>query len=226
VRTRTTTAQWASGPGATVLTAAEVLLAVGAVLLDLLLPTLVLLAMAAVSLLGRRERWATLGVTRPTGGLRLVLAMLAAAVLWTAATVALFLPVVEHLSGRRQDTSDFTAVEGDLGTLVVMLLLSWTLAAVGEEVAYRGYLLTRVRQLLGGSTAGLVLSVLVTSLVFGLAHTEQGVVGVALASIDGAFYAVLRMHFGTIWAPVLAHGFINSIGLTTFYLVGPVTGLW
>ena len=215
-----------AGPWAVALAAAEVALAVAVVLLDLLLPTLVLLAMASVSLVLRRERWHTLGVESPTGGLRLVLTMLVAAVLWTGVHLVLFLPVAEHLSGQQQDTSEFTALEGDLGTLAVMLLLSWTLAAVGEEVAYRGYLLTRVRQVLGGSTAGVVVSVLATSVVFGLAHTEQGVVGVTLATIDGLAYCALRLRYGTVWAPVLAHGFLNMIGLTSFYLVGPVTGLW
>lgn len=214
------------GLRARVLVAAEVLLAVAAVLLDLLVPTLVLLALATVSLLVRREHLPSLGITRPARGLRLVVTMLVLAVLWTVVHLVLFMPVAERLSGQQQDTGDFTSLQGDPGTLALLLLLSWTLAAVGEEVAYRGYLLTRVRQLLGGSTAGLVVSVLLTSVVFGLAHTEQGAVGISLATIDGIVFCVLRLHYRTIWAPVLMHGFSNTIGLTAFYLVGPVTGLW
>ena len=152
--------------------------------------------------------------------------MFVVAVVWTVAHLVLFMPVVERLTGQTQDTGDFTALEGDPGTLALLLLLSWTLAAVGEEVAYRGYLLTRVRQLLGGSVAGLVVSVLLTSLVFGLAHTEQGAVGVCLATINGIAYAVLRLRLRTIWASVLMHGFSNTIGLTAYFFVGPVTGLW
>jgi membrane protease YdiL (CAAX protease family) len=38
--------------------------------------------------------------------------------------------------------------------------------------------------------------------------------------------AWLRLHYRTLWAPVLAHGFNNTIGLVTFFLVGPVHGLW
>jgi hypothetical protein len=29
-----------------------------------------------------------------------------------------------------------------------------------------------------------------------------------------------------VWAPVLAHGFNNTIGFVAFYAVGPVYGLW
>jgi membrane protease YdiL (CAAX protease family) len=37
---------------------------------------------------------------------------------------------------------------------------------------------------------------------------------------------VLRMRYRTLWAPVLAHGFNNSIGLTAYFLAGPMYGLW
>jgi membrane protease YdiL (CAAX protease family) len=103
---------------------------------------------------------------------------------------------------------------------------SWTLAAVGEEVAYRGYLLTRLRQLLPAGIAGSVAAVTVASLLFGLAHAEQGLVGVAVTTLDAAYFAVLRYRFATLWASVLAHGLNNTIGLVGFYLVGPVYGLW
>jgi hypothetical protein len=29
-----------------------------------------------------------------------------------------------------------------------------------------------------------------------------------------------------LWAAVLAHGFNNTIGLVTFFFVGPIYGLW
>lgn len=30
----------------------------------------------------------------------------------------------------------------------------------------------------------------------------------------------------SLWAAVLAHGLANTIGLVTFFLVGPLYGLW
>jgi len=65
-----------------------------------------------------------------------------------------------------------------------------------------------------------------SSMVFALAHTEQGLVGMALTFIDAVLFAGLRIWFGTLWAPVLAHGMNNTLGLTTYYLIGPVYGLW
>ena len=36
------------------------------------------------------------------------------------------------------------------------------------------------------------------------------------------YFSALRWRFRTLWAAVLAHGFNNTIGLVTFFLVGPI----
>jgi membrane protease YdiL (CAAX protease family) len=132
--------------------AIEVALAVAAVLLDLFLPSLVLVALAAVSLLVRREHLATLGVHRLAHPARSALQILAVVVGWTVLQLALLMPLAEHLTGQRQDVSQFTEVEGNLTLLLTMLALSWTLAAIVEELAFRGYLLTRLTELFSGGT--------------------------------------------------------------------------
>ena len=106
-----------------------------------------------------------------------------------------------------------------------MLLLSWTLAAVGEEFAFRGYVQTRIREVLPGSL-GVLIAVLLSSALFGLLHTEQGAIGVALTTIDAIYFSVLRYRFHTLWAAILAHGFNNTIGMVSFYIAGPFYGLW
>ena len=152
--------------------------------------------------------------------------MLVFAAGWSLVQLAVFIPVANHASGREQDLSDFSSLEGDLGKLVILLALSWTLAAVGEELAYRGYLQTRIAQLFGSRRAGLVVGVLASSVLFGIAHTEQGLVGVVIVTIDGIAFSVVRHHYRTLWASVLAHGFNNTIGFVAFFLVGPIHGFW
>jgi uncharacterized protein len=208
-----------------VLAAVEAGAAAVTVVLDLLLPTLVLLAIAALSLLVRRERLGSLGLHRKGGG-DLVLKMLGFAALWSVFQLGVTMPVANHLSGEEQDLSAFDGLEGDLGMLVGLLVLSWTLAAFGEELAYRGYLLTRLREALGGGRAGLLVGVVGSSVLFGLGHTEQGLIGVLVVSLDAVAWSVLRIHYGTLWASVLAHGFNNTMGFIAFFLVGPVHGLW
>jgi membrane protease YdiL (CAAX protease family) len=203
----------------------EVLAAMCAVLLDLLIPSLVLAVMAALSLAVRRAGVGSLGLTRVPMG-PLALRMLGWAVVWSVVQLGLTMPIANHVSGTRQDLSGFADVEGDLALLGVFVLLSWTLAAFVEELAFRGYLQTRLREVLGSGRFALAVVVLVSSLLFGLLHSEQGWIGVLVVSLDGLVFSVVRYRYRTLWASVLAHGFNNTIGFVAFYLVGPIYGLW
>jgi len=204
----------------------EAAIAAAVILLDLFLPTLVVLGLAVVSLLLRRAHPRTLGFTkldRPGRAAAQIVVWVAA---WTVVQLALVMPVANHLTGQEQELGVFADLEGNIGLLLALLLLSWTLAAIGEEAAYRGYLLQRVVDVIGPGRAAVIVGVLVSSLLFGMAHAEQGVVGVVIITLDAAFFCWLRFRYGSVWASVLGHGMSNTLGLTVFYLVGPVGALW
>ena len=83
-----------------------------------------------------------------------------------------------------------------------------------------------MRELFGAGRVGLVVAVAASSLLFGIAHTEQGVVGVVTITLDAVAFSVVRYRCKTLWASVLAHGFNNTIGFVAFFLVGPIHGFW
>ena len=181
--------------------------------------------MAGLSLICRREGLASLGLRR-TGQSHLAVKMLTFAAAWSLVQVALIMPITNHLSGREQDLSGFDNLQGNLALLAALLILSWTLAALGEELAYRGYLQTRMRQLLGNARWAVPVAVLASSMLFGIAHSEQGLVGIIAVTLDAIAFSVVRYRYKTLWAAVLAHGFNNTIGFIAFFLVGPIHGLW
>jgi len=210
----------------TVVTAIEVAAASVAVGLDLLIPTFILLALAGVSLLVRREGFSSLGFHRVPRGSRLAIKMFAFAAVWSLFQLSVVMPIANHLSGREQDLRDFKDLQGNAALLAGLLVLSWTIAAVGEEAAYRGYLQTRMVQLFGGKRVAIVIAVVASSLLFGVAHTEQGVVGVIATAVDAIAFSVVRYRYKSLWASVLAHGCNNTIGFVAFFLVGPIHGFW
>ncbi len=208
----------------TILTAVEIVAASCAIIADLAIPTLVLLAMAGVSMVVRGDRPASFGFRGASG--RLAGKMLAFAAAWSVFQLAVTMPIANHLSGTRTDLSAFDDLQGNLAMLLGLLVLSWTLAAVGEELAYRGYLQTRMATLFGAGSLGVVLAVVLSSILFGIAHSEQGIVGVVVIALDGVAFSVVRYRHGTLWASVLAHGFNNTIGFIAFFFVGPIYSLW
>jgi membrane protease YdiL (CAAX protease family) len=203
----------------------EVVLAAAAVVLDLGLPALVILVLAGVSLALRHQAPASLGFVRSVRP-RLVAGTAIFALLWSLFQLSVTMPITSHLSGEEQDVGVFEDVQGNVGLLLLLLVLSWTLAALVEEAAFRGFLLTRLREGLGNGPVALTAAVLVSSVLFGVLHSEQGVVGVVAVALDAVAFCALRLYYGTVWAAVLAHGFNNTLGLVTYFLVGPVAGLW
>lgn len=211
----------------TALAAVEVLLAAVAVVRNLTsFPTFVILALAGISLALRREGPGSLGFRRIPHLWRLAATVLGLVVGWGLLSLGLIRPVLNHLTGTTEDLSAYADLQGNLGMLAGLLLITWTVAAFGEELAYRGFILTRITDVLGAKVAGTLVAVVASSVLFGLAHTEYGIVGVAVTFVDALFFSILRLRYRTLWASVLAHGLWNTLGIVGFFLVGPVNGFW
>ena len=217
---RLTSRRWTAG--------LEVVIAAVVIILDVGIPTLVVLVLAGASLVFRRQGPGSIGFRRLPSPARTTGTVLLLTLAWTLFQFALVIPVVNRLTGSRQDVSAFRELEGNTALLLVLLVASWTLAAVAEEAVFRGYLPTRVQQMTGHArsrSVGWLVFVLPAAL-FAALHTEQALVGVLVTFLDGLFFMWLRVRHGSVWASVLGHGFNNTIGLTAFYLAGPLYGLW
>ncbi len=211
--------RWAAG--------VEVAVAAAVIVLDLVIPTLVVLALAGLSLAIRRQGFASLGFHRLTHPARTSLAVLLLTAAWSLLQFGLVMPIANRVTGSRQDMTVFADLEGNAGLLVGLLLASWTLAAVGEEAVFRGYLPTRVQEAVGGSSARLAWpAMVIPAVLFAALHLEQGQVGVLATFLDSFFFLWVRVRYRSVWAAVLAHGFNNTLGLTTFFIAGPLYGLW
>jgi membrane protease YdiL (CAAX protease family) len=207
--------------------AAELLAASIVVLLDLFIPTIIILALMTISLVVRRDGLASIGLRKPERIGPMLLYIFGAVLVWTLLQLGLFMPILEHLTGMKQDVSAFADLQGNLPQLLLFLAFTWTLAAFGEEMVYRGYMQRRATDVLGAGRAGLAAGIGLSSVLFGLAHTEQGIIGVGLTTLDALFFSWLKLRVeNNLWAPILAHGVSNTIGLTAYYLVGPISGLW
>jgi hypothetical protein len=205
----------------------ELIMAAVVIYLDLLIPTMIILGLCAGSLIVRKEKLSVLGLKKAERPLLMAAVVLLLMVLWSLFHLSISMPILNHLTGTTQDLSSFENLQGDFENLAFLLLATWTLAAFGEEIVYRGYLQRRVRDILGDGREGIVVAVALTSLLFGIAHIEQGIIGAVLTAMDAVVFSAIKLKYNdNLWAAILAHGFSNSIGLITFFFVGPIYGFW
>jgi membrane protease YdiL (CAAX protease family) len=114
------------------------------------------------------------------------------------------------------------ALEGNLPLLLISLVGVYIVSSMGEEVVYRGFLITRLNAIFGGigwlsTGAALVLS----SVIFGVAHYQWGVTGMVQTTAMGAALGMCFLIFRRrLWPLILAHAYMDTLLFVQLYLGG------
>lgn len=178
----------------------------------------ILFVLGTLSLRWRDGGWATMGLRRPASWRRIVLIALA------AATVRILLGefVIDPLTARfwpppvLPEGAD--SITGNVRMALLWLGIVWTWAAFGEEIGYRGYLLTRAADLGARSQAAYGVGVLFVSVLFGIGHYYKGPSGMIDSGVAGLILGVAYLLVGrNLWASILAHGFIDTFGVIVLF---------
>ena len=128
-------------------------------------------------------------------------------------------PLLYRLTGRYPDLDVFGGLVGNVRLLVILIALNLVLAAFGEELVWRGYVLPRVAEILGSSSIAWAVSLLAVNVVFGLAHLYQGESGIVQAAVQGVLLGLLYLATGrNLIAPIAAHFTANNCDFVTIYL--------
>ncbi|MFC1996817.1 lysostaphin resistance A-like protein [Chloroflexota bacterium] len=177
-----------------------------------------ILLIGSVSLWLRRSGWRQIGMDKPESWTKTILLGVGIAVLDTVFGLIVTLPVLHQITGEMMDLQQFNPIRGNPRELLFWLVLSWTYAAIAEEMVYRGYFLNRLADLFGRHKPGWILSILFSSLMFGFVHGYMGITGILNTFLSGVLYATAYLVFGrNLWVPVIIHGVGNTIGMVMLY---------
>jgi membrane protease YdiL (CAAX protease family) len=181
--------------------------------------TIFLLPLVWLSLRLRREPWSTIGFAWPRNAVHWIAIGIVAGIALELFAILVTTPWISAVFGVEPDYSDFEDIRDNLPLLLIFLGLSWTLAAFGEEICFRGFLMTRIAALLGGHRTAWIASLVLTSALFGWGHTEQGVSGWVQEALSGLLLGMLFLLAGrNLVAPIVAHGVSNTLAFLLIYL--------
>lgn len=181
--------------------------------------TIFLLPLIALLLRLRGERWSSLGFSWPHDGARLIALGVIAGVAMESFAVLVTTPLISDYFGVEPDYSELKGIQGNLSQLLIFVLFSWVIAAFGEELCFRGFLMKRLAQLFGSSRAAWGASLLLSSVLFGWGHTEQGVSGWIQEGLSGLLLGMLfLLARRNLVLPIVAHGVSNTMAFVLIYL--------
>jgi hypothetical protein len=172
-----------------------------------------------ISIRWRGLGWKDVDLTVNQPFLKLLAIGLAVGIAMEALELFATQPLLTSLLHKGPDLHEFQRLVGNIQLLILGIVLAWILAAFGEEMVYRGYLLNRVADLFGRSTIGWTASAVLVTLLFGVAHFPQGPTGIIENVIDGAILAALYFATGrNLIAPIIAHGIQDTVDVVLIYL--------
>jgi len=185
-----------------------VVLALGATLGPL--RSLPVLAWAVLS----RTPWRELGFVRPRNWFVTATVGILSGVAFKLIMKTIVLPLL----GADSINHTYHFLVGNRAALPGILLSVTVGAAFGEELLFRGYLFERLGRLLGSGVAAQITIVLITSMLFALAHLpDQGVTGAEQAIISGLVFGTVYARTRQIWLPMIAHAAFDVAAVFIIY---------
>jgi hypothetical protein len=174
------------------------------------------ITVALIILWASKFRWAEFGfATRITA--KTIFSGLIISVIIFLLVDVLIQPFLEIYLGAI-DLSSLDGIRNNFTSYFIMLIVMWLLAAFGEEFLFRGYYMKRLAALLGDSDKGWLISAILISIYFGIAHSYQGLAGMIAVGIAGfCFSMIFYKNRENLALAVFAHGFYDMIGLTLLY---------
>jgi hypothetical protein len=177
-----------------------------------------LLVLGWISLRVRRLRWRNVGLTRKHKWPTLLAFGVGAGLVIEGIELFISQPLLIHFTHKQPDLSDFRALHGNVKLLLLGFLLTWTLAAFGEEMVWRGWLMNRVAGLGKRTKLAWIVSLILVNIGFGFAHAYQGVTGIIDEGFMGLLLGIIYLTAdGDLFVPIIAHGVQDTIDLLLIF---------
>ncbi|QTD37146.1 CPBP family intramembrane metalloprotease [Polaribacter batillariae] len=168
----------------------------------------------------RKTNLSELGLCKPKSWTKILFLSLTLTIIILGIFNYLLNPLLfELFPPESKDLSRYDALRGNIPMLLIALMISWITAAFAEEIIWRGYILKNIAKLLGDKNYSWIISLIITSSLFGLLHFVQGPIGIIQTGIVGLIFGLIFIVNGknNLWMNILIHGIIDTISMIAIY---------
>jgi uncharacterized protein len=178
-----------------------------------------LLALGWISLRVRKLRWRDVGFTLNRSWASTVALGLGAGIFLEIIELFVTQPWLTHLTGKPPDLTGFRILTGNIKYTALTIVLAWTMAAFGEELVWRGYVMNRVADLGNKTRLAWFCSLILIHVAFGLAHSYQGLTGIIQEGFTGMLLGLIYLRTGkNLSVPIVAHGVSDTLDVLLIFL--------
>jgi len=162
-----------------------------------------------------RTPWCEIGFARPRSWIASLVSGIALGIAFKFLMKAIVMPLLGADSVNRA----YHYLAGNRAALPSAIWMMIVVAGFGEEVVFRGYLFERLGKVLGSALWTQLFIVLLTAVVFGLAHySNQGLAGVEQGTIVGLVFGAIFVRTRQLWMLMAAHAAFDLTALAMIFL--------
>jgi membrane protease YdiL (CAAX protease family) len=166
--------------------------------------------------------WQEFGLSKPKSWIRTALICIGVYIGFILAYVLIVSPILKFAFPHDVvNSSRFDLLRGNLPSLLINIIITaFITAGFFEEFLWRGYLINRLVDLQGKKTLlTLIVAIVISSIIFGIGHFNQGLMGMVKVGLIGALlgtaFLVIRRN---LWPLVIVHIILDVVSFTQHYL--------
>jgi len=175
--------------------------------------------MAAILIFLRTQRKTLRNLRLKRNGLtiRVFIVGIISALVWIAFNKWVYHPFITHFFVVEPYT-EYDFIRNKLSNLIITVIAAWIIGGFYEEIVFRGFIQTTIREWFVKSGHSFWLAGLLTSILFGLYHWQQGIFGIVPSFLGGLLWTLLLWSYkGNLWYPIISHAIYDTIALTMIY---------
>ncbi|HEU5053484.1 MAG TPA: type II CAAX endopeptidase family protein [Hanamia sp.] len=142
---------------------------------------------------------------------------LISALLWIAFNKWVYHPFITHFFDV-PDYTEYDFIRKKLSNLILTIIAAWVVGGLYEEIVFRGFIQTTLQHWFQKQNHPFWIAGIITSILFGLYHWQQGIFGMVPAFLGGLLWTFLLYRYkGNLWYPILSHAIYDTVALILIY---------